>query len=99
MPDKNPPTEGHVVPIGPLACGQRWSLARKREDDLERSSFSGEGHRKIWARLKASSVRVSRKRVLRFMCELLEVVGTTTVSCSTLNTLILQTDALLTPVK
>jgi putative transposase len=36
--------------------------------DLARSPWSGEGHRKVWARLRAlDGLRVSRKRVLRLM--------------------------------
>lgn len=36
--------------------------------DLEASPFHGEGHRKVWARLRIlQGVRVSRKRVLRIM--------------------------------
>lgn len=31
MPENKPFDEGHVVPLRPLAPGQRWSLARKRE--------------------------------------------------------------------
>lgn len=38
--------------------------------DLKESPFSGEGHRKVWARLKyGCGVAVSRKRVLRIMRE------------------------------
>jgi transposase InsO family protein len=38
--------------------------------DLERTPFIGEGHRKVWARLRVvDEVRVSRKRVLRVMRE------------------------------
>lgn len=38
--------------------------------DLERSHFVGEGHRKVWARLRVrDGIRVSRKRVLRIMRE------------------------------
>lgn len=38
--------------------------------DLEASPFSGEGHRKVWARLKyGAGIAVSRKRVLRIMRE------------------------------
>lgn len=38
--------------------------------DLKESPFQGEGHRKVWARLKyGKGVRVSRKRVLRIMRE------------------------------
>jgi putative transposase len=38
--------------------------------DLERTPFSGEGYRKVWARLRIiDGVRVARKRVLRVMRE------------------------------
>lgn len=38
--------------------------------DLAASPFQGEGHRKVWARLKVlDGIRVSRKRVLRIMRE------------------------------
>jgi putative transposase len=38
--------------------------------DLARSPWTGEGHRKVWARLRATDgIRVSRKRVLRLMRE------------------------------
>ena len=44
-------------------------LALIRED-LASSPFHGEGHRKVWARLRiVGDVRVSRKRVLRIMRE------------------------------
>ena len=37
--------------------------------DLERSPWTGEGHRKVWARLRViDTIRVSRKRILRLMC-------------------------------
>jgi putative transposase len=36
--------------------------------DLARSPWTGEGHRKVWARLRAmDGIQVSRKRVLRLM--------------------------------
>src|SRR5450830_956388 len=31
MSEKNASTESHLVPVGPLGPGQRWSLTRKRE--------------------------------------------------------------------
>jgi hypothetical protein len=31
MSEKKSAAESHLVPVGPLAPGQRWSLARKRE--------------------------------------------------------------------
>jgi putative transposase len=38
--------------------------------DLARSSWTGEGHREVWARLRTlDGIRVSRKRVLRLMRE------------------------------
>jgi hypothetical protein len=38
--------------------------------DLARSPFTGEGHRKVWGRLRIlDAIRVSRKRVLRLMRE------------------------------
>lgn len=38
--------------------------------DLARSPWTGEGHRKVWARLRVrDGIRVSRKRVLRLMRE------------------------------
>jgi putative transposase len=40
------------------------------QKDLEQSPFHGEGHRKVWARLKyGEGLRISRKRVLRVMRE------------------------------
>ena len=37
--------------------------------DLSASPFVGEGHRKVWARLRVARVRTSRTRVLRLMRE------------------------------
>lgn len=38
--------------------------------DLDRSPWTGEGHRKVWARLRViDGIRVSRTRVLRIMAE------------------------------
>src|SRR4051812_22486928 len=36
---------------------------------LSASPFLGEGHRKVWARLRAQSVRTSKARCLRLMRE------------------------------
>jgi transposase InsO family protein len=36
---------------------------------LEESAFVGEGHRKVWARLRVAGVRASKGRVLRLMRE------------------------------
>jgi putative transposase len=51
------------------AISDRDLLAAIRAD-LARSPWTGEGHRKVWARLRAlDGLRVSRKRVLRLMRE------------------------------
>ena len=50
-------------------CSDKELLALIRAD-LEQSPFSGEGHRKVWARLKyGAGLAVGRKRVLRLMRE------------------------------
>ena len=68
---------GQVAPT-PRADGKRGPKPRWSDEellgfimhDLERSAFHGEGHRKVWARLRImDGVRVSRKRVLRIMRE------------------------------
>ena len=64
--------------VMPLFRGQRGpkpkvpdvDLLAAIRADLEASSFTGEGHRKVWARLRMlSGIRVSRARVLRLMRE------------------------------
>jgi len=50
----------------------RWSdevLLEKIEAVLTASPFLGEGHRKVWARLRWQGVRTSKTRVLRLMRE------------------------------
>jgi putative transposase len=37
--------------------------------DLAASPFVGEGHRKVWARLRMAGTRTSKTRVLRLMIE------------------------------
>ena len=51
----------------PTVCDEE--LHALIEDDLACSPFCGEGHRKVWARLRISGVRTSRRRVLRLMRE------------------------------
>lgn len=54
-------------PKTPLTDDEVLSLIRT---DLETSSFVGEGHRKVWGRLRfVKEIKVSRKRVLRLMRE------------------------------
>lgn len=50
----------------------RWSdavLLEQIRAVLAASPFVGEGHRKVWARLRLADVRTSRPRVLRLMRE------------------------------
>jgi putative transposase len=56
--------------LGPKTKRTDSELLSKIQADLERSPFAGEGHRKVWARLRVvDEVRVSRKRILRLMRE------------------------------
>ena len=55
---------------GPSPASATTALLAAIHADLERSLWTGEGHRKVWARLRAiDGVRVSRKRLLRLMRE------------------------------
>lgn len=62
-----PETEPARRGPAPQVCDEE--LHAMIEDDLDRSPFTGEGHRPVWARLRVSGVRVSRRRVLRLMRE------------------------------
>lgn len=55
---------------GPTPIISDETLLELIHADLKSSPFSGEGHRKVWARLRMrDEVRVARKRVLRLMRE------------------------------
>src|SRR3954464_2494325 len=55
---------------GPKPATSDEDLLAAIRADLARSPWTGEGHRKVWARLRTlDGVRVSRKRVLRLMHE------------------------------
>jgi putative transposase len=55
---------------GPKPAYSDERLLKLIRQDLKASPFSGEGHRKVWARLKyGRGIAVSRKRVLRIMRE------------------------------
>lgn len=55
---------------GPQSVWSDPELLSKIRADLARSPFQGEGHRKVWARLRVvDEVRVARKRILRVMRE------------------------------
>ena len=53
-------------PVGPMPDAALLVAIRAI---LAASPFHGEGHRKIWARLRVSGVRSSKRRVLRLMRE------------------------------
>jgi transposase InsO family protein len=53
-------------PVGPLPDAP---LLEQIRTVLAASPFHGEGHRKIWARLRVAGIRTSRRRVLRLMRE------------------------------
>lgn len=65
MSDQTPPKRR-----GPRPLVSDETLLDLIRADLKNSPFTGEGHRKVWARLRVrDGVRVSRKRVLRLMRE------------------------------
>ncbi|MBB2162934.1 IS3 family transposase, partial [Gluconacetobacter sacchari] len=53
-------------PIGPMPDAE---LVGRIRGIITASPFHGEGHRKIWARLRVEGVRTSRRRALRLMRE------------------------------
>ena len=53
-------------PVGPMSDADLVVAIRAV---LAASPFHGEGHRKVWARLRFAGVRTSRRRVLRLMRE------------------------------
>jgi len=66
-------TAGPPVPAqrrGPKPAVSDEALLAAIRADLARSPWTGEGHRKVWARLRViDAIRVARKRVLRVMRE------------------------------
>jgi putative transposase len=53
-------------PLGPMSDG---ALVEAIRELLAASPFHGEGHRKVWARLRFAGIRTSKRRVLRLMRE------------------------------
>nr|CAA9275693.1 Mobile element protein [uncultured Armatimonadetes bacterium] len=53
-------------PVGPIADAGLLEAIRAV---LSASPFHGEGHRKVWARLRVGGLRTSKRRVLRLMRE------------------------------
>jgi putative transposase len=61
------PARRRPGPVGPLSDAELLAEIRR---DLAESPFVGEGHRKVWARLRRQQgIRTSRKRVLRLTRE------------------------------
>jgi putative transposase len=58
------PRAGRPGPIGPMSDADLVDAIRTV---IGAGGFSGEGYRKIWARLRFAGVRTSRRRVLRLM--------------------------------
>ena len=54
---------------GPLGAMSDEDLVAAIRQLLQDSPFHGEGHRKLWARLRFAGIRTSRRRVLRLMRE------------------------------
>ena len=54
---------------GPLGAMSDDELRVEIHRTIEGSPFTGEGHRKIWARMRRRGIRTARKRVLRLMRE------------------------------
>jgi len=69
------PTPDSTLPRPPARRGPKpavcdAALLAAIRQDLARSPWTGEGHRKVWARLRMrDAIRVSRKRVLRLIHE------------------------------
>ena len=62
-PRTNPPAVCSTQSLSD--CAGSWSP--RSASLLAASPFHGEGHRKVWARLRFAGIRTSRRRVLRLM--------------------------------
>ena len=59
-----------AIPRKPAETASRFAAAFAfRWAVLSGCPFHGEGHRKVWARLRMGGIRTSRRRVLRLMRE------------------------------
>ena len=61
------PSAGERRRPGPIGAMADEDLVRAIRKLLTDSPFHGEGHRKLWARLRFAGIRTSRRRVLRLM--------------------------------
>ena len=66
---QGPPASTPARRPGPTGPMPDAALVDKIRAVLATSRFHGEGHRKVWARLRYRGVRTSRRRVLRLMRE------------------------------
>jgi putative transposase len=66
LPPRTEPPSRRRGPVGAMADA---ALVEAIRAVLAASPFHGEGHRKVWARLRHGGVRTSRRRVLRLMRE------------------------------
>jgi hypothetical protein len=57
------------VKRGPKTRYTNEELVGEIRRTIAESPFTGEGHRKVWARLRMADVRTSKQRVLRLMRE------------------------------
>src|SRR3712207_7237425 len=64
LPRTQPPRR--PGPVGPMADA---ALVEAIRAVLAASPFHGEGHRKVWAKLRHAGLRTSKRRVLRLMGE------------------------------
>jgi transposase InsO family protein len=64
---RTPPREMRPRRPGPVGPMPDAALVEAIRGVLAASPFHGEGHRKVWARLRHAGVRTSKRRVLRLM--------------------------------
>jgi putative transposase len=64
-----PPSEGPRRRPGPTGPLPDVALVEAIRAVIAASPFHGEGHRKVWARLRVAGIRTSKRRVLRLMRE------------------------------
>ena len=62
-----PARQGPPRRPGPVGAMRDAALLEAIRAVLAASPFHGEGHRKVWARLRHAGVRTSKRRVLRLM--------------------------------
>jgi putative transposase len=66
---RSPPRHSARPRPGPVGAMPDAALVEAIRGVLAASPFHGEGHRKVWARLRHAGVRTSKRRVLRLMRE------------------------------